>query len=717
MNHHIKYERWTFPADKIREGNIYLATSLLASSLEVNNFYAVVECEDPAILNFRRNTKLMYYASPDRPMIFRVQKVERIGPKLYKLTATSTLGLLTEGLHYGGIYHGQTLIAMLRDICGKVPFTVKGSIAHIKLYGWLPIAAPRDNLAQALFAVGATLKTDLDGVLRIEPLWDGVSWYTDEDHVSDEGTVPYDAPVTSVVVTEHQYIEDTETRTLFDGTSASGDIITFNEPMHNLSAVGFYILGSGANWAKLSAGTGTLTGQPYIHNTREVTQVVTEAYEPNIKRVTDATLVSLVNSKAVANRLARFYRMRETIDAPVIYQGEQPGDCMSVCHPFDRKQTVSCLQSADITLSNTLMAKEKSLVGFLPERPEQVEIYNSREILTGDGEWECPPDVHFIDGVLIGGGDGGWSGLAGAKGTDGKSNSKTSNPGGAGGQPGLGGSAGKVLRFSMSVDPGTKYQYHAGPGGVGGKYSSAGTVAGSYGGASTFGEYSSDAGAASPNGYVDAVTLEKYAVPGESGQAGADGGKSGYTEPPRDNGFEFPASSASGGDAIDFESGSVYKGGEDARSHSYHQMIYNDHGIFVKYIFEGFSAGGGAGGAAVGSNGADGEAGDRYYAGFGGTGGAATITPRKASVPGMGGTGGNGGGGGGAGGSAYGKTGNSISALPRTGGAGGRGSAGGTGGDGIIILYYGKSKKIQSGQFMDRQGRRVLDRLSRRFIV
>ena len=66
MSHSIEYESWVFPAQKIRDGNIHLATSLLSSSLEVNSFSATVECDDPSILNFRRNAKLMYYSEAGR---------------------------------------------------------------------------------------------------------------------------------------------------------------------------------------------------------------------------------------------------------------------------------------------------------------------------------------------------------------------------------------------------------------------------------------------------------------------------------------------------------------------------------------------------------------------------------------------------------------------------------------------------------------------------
>lgn len=708
MRHYIEYNGNTFTADKIRAGNLYLATSLLASSLEVNSFYAEVEHNDPSILDFVRNTQLLYYAQEGRPMVFRVQNIERTGPKLYKISATSTLGLLTEGLHYGGIYTGETLEDVVLDICGSVPVIIKTNLRKIKLYGWLPVAAPRDNLAQTLFAAGASLKTDLDGVLRIENLWDGLSGAVGEDRIYQEATAGYSAAVTAVTVTEHQYIKGSEEKSLFEGTALEGDIITFGEPMHSLSASGFQILGQGANWAKLSAGTGTLTGKVYIQNTREVTKAVSSAKDQNIKTVKDATLVSLVNSAAVANRLARYCRLRETINAPVVYRGELPGDRLSVFHPFDRINTNSCLQSADINLSNTLKAQEKSLVGFVPEQIGESEIYNRREVLTGDGEWEAPEGAYHFDGILIGGGDGGWSGepgTAGETGTNGTSGVK----GGAGGAPGKAGSGGKILRFSADIVPGERYAYHTGSGGAGGKHAAI-TKRGSEGEASTFGGRSSDEGGASVNGFVDTVTLEEFAKPGKAGIAGAGGGEGGSEDRFLTVGGGWRA--PSGGNVLE-PGNSLYYGGNGGD-------MWNDYIINERRrVF-----GGGGGGAAIGSKGGDGaDATTAFYCGRGGAG-ASAKTPKKSSMFGGGGAGGHGGGGGGGGGSGrkiepgvdqgYGHP------VPGAGGAGGNGSDGGDGGDGVIILYYysgSKSDREKSGWVRDSQGRLLLDRLNRRFVV
>lgn len=743
MNHNIQYLNWTFGPDKIRDGNLYLVTSLLNSSLEVSVLLATVECDDRSILDFERNTPLSYYTKPDRPMIFRVQSIKRVGPKLYAISATSTLGLLSEGLHYGGIYTGQTAREVIADICGTVPFVVKSNLEGIKLYGWLPIASPRDNLAQVLFAIGAALKTDLDGVLRIEGLWDGISGTVTRNDMYTEAAAEYDGKVTQVIVSEHQYVPWTEEKQLFEGTAQAGDIITFDEPMHSLKADGFSIQASGANWARVSAGSGVLSGKTYLHNTRQITKDVWPAKEPNVKTVKEATLVSLVNSQACAQRMADYYRCRERVDAPVVYHGELPGDRLATYHPFDRTATDACLESADITLSNTLKAQEKSLVGFVPKPVEQIVIYDHVEVLTKPGIWTVPEGVTQVRVVCIGGGHGGSSGHDGepnktSTGTRNKGsghitsgsgtnkyrhywNEISATLGGDGGEPGTPGQGGKIYSDTIEVAPGEQFAVSIGQGGPGGIGDN---VAGNAGTATTFGRLSSDFGSSSQAGFLEEVSGKIYGSPGGGGikgQHGVDGeGKVVYNsfwndystleetftipEPLIFNGVSYVA-----GQAQKFEKAWTYESGSADSSSGERSAGY---------------AKGLGGGAAAGVNGPSvGKYSDGNYVRTGATG-AKPIKPPVPSTYGNGGNAGHGGGGaGGAGGSgsyiriltSYSASLNDASQCSVT--KGGSGGDGGDGAPGCIILYYGIPKKISHGQLVDKYGRMVLDRLRRRVIV
>lgn len=708
MSQKIVYESWTFPADKIREGNLYLATSLLSSSLEVNTLSATVECADPSILDFQRNAQLLYYAQPDRPMVFRVQDITRVAPSLYELSCTSTLGLLTEGQHMGGIYTGQTAGEIISDICGNVPFIVKSNLVETKLYGWLPIASPRDNLSQVLFALGAALKTDLDGVLRIEGLWDGISGQVSEDDMYIDATADYSAKVTQVIVTEHQYSEGGETMTLFEGTAQEGDIITFDAPMYALSATGISILGRGANWARVSSGTGTLTGKEYIHNTRLITRDVQHANIPNVKTIDKATLISLVNSAATADRLVSYFKCKEIINSSVVYRGENTGNIMSTYHPFDKTAVNACVQSADITLSNTLKAEEKCLVGFVPLQHENAEIFNKKEIISRTGIWIVQNGVTRIRAVLIGGGQGGGCGYNGQNGEDGKNATVPKNQtgeyyadggkGGSGGTPGLCGHGGKILIIDLNVNHNDILTINVG---TGGKNNEIDNNPGQKGGETTLeiGEfkYTSENGSHNSSGYTDEIFGGIYAIDGINGIKGGNGGDG----------------KRGRGKAGDGESVNEYIGGRGGYS-----------GYIIQFTGQHPGRGGlGGGGAAYGNDGENSLPESDTYDSLdqsGGSGANAKKIPQS-DVFGCGGNGGCGGGGGGGGGGGFYviKKAHELSLIAEgsAGREGGVGSKGEDGNSGCVILYYSVRHKIQAGRFVDKNGKQFLEKLSRRFIV
>lgn len=650
------------------------------------------------------NTPIVIYRDNAIKARFVKRGISRIGPNTYSLTGQSPMGALSKMPHPGSIYTGQTVEEVAKEICGSIPILVKTVYAGTKLYGWLPYAngkdrSARDNLVQVLFAIGAYLRTDLNGVLRIEPLWDGAASTISVDRSYSGGTVKYDSPISAVTVTEHQYIAGTDEKELFSGTSQQGDIITFSEPMHSLTATGFTILESGANYAKISSGSGSLKGKTYIHNTRLVTQTVTENAAENVKSVTDATLVSLVNSSAVAKRLADYYKCRETITNGIVSGQEKPGHVVSVYHPYDKQMVSACIVSLDTTMSGTLKSEMAALVGFLPPQPETTEYYDERVLLTGSGEWESVIDGE-IRVVVIGGGETGASGSAGSsagissQSKSGSSGSYSGSPAGQGGEGGEGGSGGKILIASLNVITGQKFQY----------------AAAQPAGNSTFGELSSASGETSVDGYYDLVTQTFFGRKGANGIKGGNGGS------PGNNGQAV-------GD---------YLGGYGINSKTVSQTKYGTSGTVT-------ANGWGGGGAAQGANGAT-SAGEVYinlYGEFdsndpsqsvvtlsgncsGGGKGANGANGNDGENYGDGGDGGHGGGGAGAVGTL------SMSFSPsgknpktETGGAwatGGSAGAGGAGKPGCIIIYYRKKKELQSGWLKDKNGKPVLDRLGRRII-
>lgn len=648
------------------------------------------------------NTPIIVYRGGEIKARFVSSGVSRIGPVTYQLTGRSPMGALTGMVHTGGIYTGQTVEEVVKEICGNIPSLIKSVYAGVKLYGWLPYAdgkerSARDNLAQVLFAIGAYLRTDLNGVLRIEPLWDGTASLIEVDRSYTGGTVKYDSPISAVTVTEHQYVAGTETKELFSGTAQNGDIITISEPMHSLSATGFTILESGANYAKISAGTGALTGKAYIHNTRLITQPVTAGAAENVKSVTDATLVSLVNSYAVAKRLADYYRCRETITNDIVSGHEKPGHVVSVYHPYDKKMVSACIQSLDTTMSATLKSSMEALVGFTPAQPESAEYFDERVLLTGSGTWTPPEGAEALTVVLIGDGQDGTAGqngegvaLTGQTIPNTCSGSFPSAPAGKGGKAGAPGSGGKIFQITIDITPGMSFSY-----------------ATSQNGESVFGSHSSAEGSASASGYYDDVTGKTYARQGAVGYDGGDGGAPG----------------ASGGSVAGYKGGYGYKPAE------YTMRMTEDN---IRYTQTFKHQGIGGPGAAMGTEVTWGPS--VFSVGLptfipnieikGSAPGASAVPGADGENYGDGGGAGHGGGGAGGIGSC------SISMSPTPPSTqhqsinfsgdlqrGGSGSKGGKGQPGCIILFYGKKKTIKSGPLVQKGGGLFFDRLNKLFIV
>ena len=712
---------------------------LRADALEADTLDITVLSESGTIRNFKKNDKVEYFRSGSRVGVYYLQSVTRVGPKLYTLSALSAVGLLIVRPHRGGIYTGQTVAEVVAEICGDIPVLIETVYRGIKLYGWLPIASARDSLVQVLFAIGAWLHTDENGTLRVQKLWDGTASIIGPGSVHAANI----DPVSAVAVTEHQYIAGTEDVTLFEGTAQQGDVIEFDEPAHSLTAEGFTILESGANYAVISAGTGKLTGKSYIHNRRVVTRTVTEGVAENVEPITDATLVSLVNSSAVAQRMAAYYACREQLTVDVNPAAEHAGHVVSLWNEWDKQQTLACIASRETKISGLLKSRTSALVGFLPPQPESSEYFDERVILTGSGEWTVPEGVTSYTRVLIGGGRGGSSGHRGESPAVRTPKSWTekfdalrryvgldngvSLEGGKGGEPGEAGDGGKVLVETVTdAVPGAKVSYACGKGGYGGAFSQ-GNDAGAPGTATTMGGATSDTGSSSEAGYTDAITGEVFAAKGKSGIAGSpvngytwDGGKYTYQPSPliTVDGVTYSA----GKDKEEVE-------GEDGRGR------YNT----APYGYVGYSwRGGYGGGAAAGSNGNDGLAngsGDAYIgsssafatvtAARGGAGADAT-PPAKESRYGCGGTSGHGGGGAGSNGVAEAHQTSSenisvsqasLTARDTQPAPGGRGSDGGQGGDGCIIIYYRKKKELQSGPLVTSNNLGLLDSLGRRMIV
>ena len=697
MRNSITLNGVTYDDDALRGVSVDADVSLDGRTLDVDTLEATVEGTD-ALTEISRSAPLRFLRGGNPRSVWYAQRVEQIAPALFRVSATSSLGRLAQMSHRGGLYTGQPASDVIDSICGSIPHRVSSTYAARPIYGWLPYVSPsgeasaqtgsaKDNLLQVLFALGAFLRADEDGALVIGELAATSQSVIGPDRIYANGAwVEHEEPVTAVTVLEHQWTPGTDTVTLFDGTATAGQVVIFDEPMGSLAATGITIIESGANFAVLGAGTGRVTGIPYLHQTREVSQTLAAAEIPNTVRVEDATLVSAVNSTEVVARLAAYHSHKTWICCDAQIETEAAGDRVSIFDPFAKIQKDATLQQIyNLQASTVLRGSLRALVGFKPPAPDDAEQVT--ELLTGSGTWTVPAGVTEISAVLIGGGQGGSRGADGESrmpsvstgyNTDGGRyfrrglrHTSNRNPG-AGGAAGNAGTGGLIRRVSLQVAAGDVIRYACGAGGAA---SAAVGGTGEEGEATTFGVYSSAAGELMPSGVYEPLSGQVYGAAGIVGVKGNDG--TGY---PGSDLVEPEPIAAGGG---------IWTNGDRVDD-----TISQEAGSFFATVTAGYG-----GGAAYGANGGNAERGTLSVTTAGASihipqsgRGANAASPQTPNL-GQGGSAGHGGGGAGGFGMptyARGLLADEEDVIVTTDGStpGGSGSAGTAGGDGCIILSY-----------------------------
>lgn len=608
------------------------------------------------IPEFVKNGVGELYFNEDLLGAYYCEELKQAGPHEHIIRFLSGIRLLDRSDHPGGLYSGETAGEVIADIIGDiVPYTIDEGIAEIPIYNYLPYARRRDNLRFVLLAIGAAIKNNPDGSLRITQLSDTVTGVFDASRVFIGGTVKETTPVTAVQVTEHNYLPSEEEIILYDSATVDIETIKFDEPAHDLQITGGTIISSGVNYC-------TFQGEGYVHlkgkRYNHVTRVITVGTPPTgidsdvVKKVTNNTLLGPNNAVFVAEKLYDYLSVSKIIRQEVVLGSERPADVVQVLHPYTREMVEACIKSMKISFGKTeSRALCEFLVGYKP--PGITTGFENHVVLDGAGSWTVPEGITKIRAILVGAGENGENGERGGN-TTGWSTSTPVNVG-QGGAGGEGGNGGLILEININVTPGMPISFNCGE---------------SNGEATVFGGYSSIMGRAYPYGYFEPKSGLTIGKKGENGIDGRPG-----------NSFQEV------GEPI------IYK-----------DVTYNCGTNGSNYTrggsYSGTAFGGGGGGAAVGGNGQNGKNGSEasggsppfLHHGDGGNG-ASAIAGDDATEYGQGGGGGHGGGGGGY---EIGKLSinnynsptppysSPIFDLPK----GGAGGAGGSGGPGCIIVYY-----------------------------
>lgn len=595
------------------------------------------------------------------------ETVDRLGRDQYGLNAISAIGLMDKQRSVGGIYSGQLFREVLQDILGSdYQYSISDDVAAVPVYGWLPFSTRRQNLHQLIMAYGVNIIRSDTGDMLFTFLRDSEAEDIPESEVFYGGSMRYNDPASRVEVTEHayHYIPTVETKTLFDNSTTDAvhaATVTFEDPIMTdtlETTGGLKIHSAGVNYAVIS-GVGVLTGKPYTHTTKIVYADNPDAINENVRRVEDATLVSLQNSENILARLSQYYFNVDIVENDIVLKNERCGKRYNVLNGF-YEETTGFISKMSASISSIIRARCEFIQNYTPVGAGAT--YTNCVILPEDaGSWEIPASVFQkeipkIRVVLIGNGYRGEDGEAGETGKPGDGNrGGDGGKGGAGGKAGVGG---KI--YSETYKPsGDATTLFYGRDLKGNSYIKGGLL-----------NITSADGVSTPTGFLEVFSGKVFALPGTDGLSGSNGGKGGNYNP---NG-----------------SGSIGENGEDFIADG--QIWYGGicEGNFEDTIVDSknpvWIGSGGGGGACYGSGGQNSQ-----WIGDGGRGGDANNARATDSIYGNGGNGGNGGGGGGGGGTFVIKHkdfGNEVGRGGYAGGDGGLGSAGSAGYQGCVIIYY-----------------------------
>lgn len=619
---------------------------------------------------------------------------ERIGRDTWAIHAVSIIGLLDLQPHRGGVYTGEAFAEVLTEFFGGsvgesangfTPLTgglvdcqIADAVATTTVHGYLPFSeSKRANLHQLMFAYIVNLTKADNGDLIFSYLTPNAAPpFISNDRIYIGGKINYEQPVTDVELEEFTYIYDetAEPVVVYDNSTAphtEGEgLVTFDTPINpsTITTTDSLTVRDANETSAYVSGHGTISAIPYQIQKRILTRSTNTSGIRQSKSITGVGLVNPLNSSNLMDKLYEFYTQRKIVNASLVVENEKAGGLYSFVSPYD-EEIAGFIQKMTWNATGITRADCEIVTGYTPTGVST--NMQNVVLLTGAGTWTVPPAVKqrdnpFIRAVLIQGGQGGHGGYSG------ESSQRRPDSPGAGGNGGEGGHGGKVLTVDIDVTSIDSFEYFCGGGGRGG----GSDLPGREGGETTFGEYTSAAGAIAPGGILNLIDGKFYARSGKPGIAGAAGGIGAQPAAHSPTGEELAAYGGNG-ESVTLN-GRTWTGGKGGRTNNASAGGY-----------AGWAFGGGGGGAAAGNQGENGSDGyvewTAVIGGKGGTGANASIPGDAAQFVGTGGNGGHGGGGGGAPGAAGFSGGSAPTGYE---GEGGYGSTGGSGAGGGILIYF-----------------------------
>lgn len=310
--------------------------SLISEKIPSNTLDLTLKNTTDTDLMFQKNQPFTVYNNDDIVGVFYIDNAERPGKYTYSIHAQDYKGVLENNLFYGGIYVDELAGKIIEDIFEdeNILLEIDDATYNTKLSGYLKIDTKRSALMQVLFATCSVCNTAGTDKFKIFKLPNN-SKQIDSARIKSGGSVKNSPKLTSVKLSVHNYVKDTESKEIYSGDVLKGEnTIQFTNPIDTESI-------------SISKGSLKVVHPNYcVIETDQDTDITIEAVEyidnvtieemsdknklfgqaTEVKEITDATLVSKHNSKAVLTNVYNYYSMNSTLETDIHIINEEVGD-------------------------------------------------------------------------------------------------------------------------------------------------------------------------------------------------------------------------------------------------------------------------------------------------------------------------------------------------------------------------------------------------------
>lgn len=335
----------------------------ISENISINTLSFTVRTRSNVPFDLQKKQKLSVYFNEDLIGNFYLKNGARKNVFDYYLDAHDAIGILDGNEFAGGIYSGETVADVIRQIFEGEDFAyrVDEALASQRLYGYIPYTTKRNALVQIAFAIGAIVDTSNYNGVVIYPQQTDVSGRFLASETFKGVTLEHADIVTGVRLTVHTYQPGEEIEELYNGVLDGTVEIVLSDPHHSFSIEGGKIQKSGPNNVVIT-GTGKtviITGKTYVHGT---TQVLKEnpdiTYNKNVKEVIGATLIHSGNAEQALERIYSYYQRAESVVGDVILGDRVIGQQVSINTGYDGEKT-GTIESVDYSFGKEIRARIK----------------------------------------------------------------------------------------------------------------------------------------------------------------------------------------------------------------------------------------------------------------------------------------------------------------------------------------------------------------------